>query len=206
MRRTTARDWIYRLLALGVLAGALAALIWLFAFAIQHGATIMAAILAAFATVSASVIVRYFERRNAIEGVRRERLGASYEALASALAGHEMPQRKRDRVIVDFMRGALLYASPAVLGAFRAWRDQLPPEDADWTPAETVANALSFENFVKAMRKDLGVSNWLLEEGDLSRAVLHDFDQYVAIALLHEASDGGEISPTRQSRASARAA
>lgn len=177
MQKREVGQWIFNLAVLGALVGAFAGVVWLFALALREGATVVAAILAALATVTAAVIVRYVERRKELEAARRERLGPVYEQLASVLTGHELPQRKIEKVITDFMRKSLVYASPAVLNAFREWRAGLP-DGGDWPPEVARANALRYEIFVKAMRKDLGVSNWLLQEGDLARAVLADFDEY----------------------------
>jgi hypothetical protein len=56
------------------------------------------------------------------------------------------------------------------------WRDALPQND-DWSQEQTKAMMLKYEAFVKAMRKDLGVSNWGLAEGDLGRAVNSDWQE-----------------------------
>lgn len=83
-----------------------------------------------------------------------------------------MSQPKVTKTVAEFARKGLLYASPVVLKAFRDWRDHLPSEGNT-----TRADALRYERFVKAMRRDLGVSNWMLDDGDLARAVLADFDE-----------------------------
>jgi hypothetical protein len=178
VRKTELGQWIFNFAVLGTLVAAFAAVVWLFALAIREGSTVVAATLAGFATVAAAVIVRYFERRKELEATRRQHMGPLYEQLASALAGHEFTQRKLEKVVTDFTRKSLVYASPAVLKAFREWRQALPDDYEAWPRHAQRANALRYEAFVKAMRKDLGVSNWMLQEGDLGRTVLSDFDEY----------------------------
>ncbi len=87
-----------------------------------------------------------------------------------------MTNRKLEKVMTEYARKSLIYASPAVLSAWREWRDNLPDDDSPQHVQR--ANALRYEAFVKAMRKDLGVSNWMLEPGDLGRAAIRDWDEY----------------------------
>lgn len=177
MRLQSVAQWVFNFFVLALLAGAMAGTGWLFAFAIREGATVVAASLAGLATVAAAVIVRYFERKKALEEARRQRLGPIYEQLASVLAGHDMVQRKREKMIADFTRAALIYAGPQVLKSFREWRDQLPSGE-EWSQAESRANALRYESLVRAMRLDVGMSNRSLAEGDLGRSVLADYDDF----------------------------
>lgn len=155
-----------------------AALVWLVAFAIREGATVVAATVAALATIGAAVVARNYERRKALEATRREHLGPLFEDLASVLAGHDMTDRKREKVLVGFMRKALVYASPGTLHAFRQWRAGIEQLEHEESRPVQLANALRYEAFVRAMRADLGVSNRGLSDGDLARAVLTDFDEY----------------------------
>jgi hypothetical protein len=164
---------ILGIVAMAAMLAGFVATIWLIAYAIRHGATAVAATLAALATVGSALIFRYFERRTKIEAVRREMLGKIYEDLASVQAGHEIPQRRIVKLIPDFFKKGLLYASPDLLKAYREWRDALPEREDEFTRAD----ALRYENFIKAMRADLGVSNFGLQDGDLARTVLRDFDQ-----------------------------
>ena len=167
--------------ALTLVVGAFAAFVWLIALAIREGATVLAAILAAFATVAAALVARHFERRKDVDAARRGALGGLYEDLASVLAGLDMPERKREKVITGFIRKGLIYSSPRTLKAFRDWRASLagmPPDADDWPLHLSHQNMLLYEAFVKSMRKDLGVSNWLLQDGDLGRAMNSDWDDH----------------------------
>jgi hypothetical protein len=72
---------------------------------------VAAALLAAGATVFGAALVRYFDRRRIMDATRREHLSGLYLEMASVLAGQEIPARKRDKVVVDFLKKSLVYAS-----------------------------------------------------------------------------------------------
>jgi hypothetical protein len=188
--------------ALMFVVGAFVAMVWLVALAIREGATVLAAILAAFATVAAATIARHLEGRRGLEATRREYLGPIYENLAGLLAGQTMTARKSEKVATDFVRKALIYASPRTLKAFREWRHNLiglPPNTDDWPKHLALRNALLYEAFVRSMRKDLGVSNFTLQEGDLARSVLNDFDEHYAEVLIEAARFTAETAEVPKS-------
>lgn len=176
MKLAAVGQWIFNLFVFALLGGTVVGMFWLIGKALEKGATVLAASLAAFATVAAAFIVRWFERRKELEATRRQQLGPLFEHLGAVLAGHEATDRKREKILTDYIRKSLMYASPAVLKAWREWRDNLTDDDAP--RHEQRANALRYETFVKAMRKDLGVSNWMLSDGDLGRAAIRDWDEY----------------------------
>jgi hypothetical protein len=159
--------------ALAIIVGGIYALI----VAIRSGSAGSVALLAGVFTVAAALVARYYERRRAMETVRREELGPFYLEMASVLIGHELPGgAEREELLTGFLRKSLLYASPETLEAFRAWRVGLPVVDREWTPREEYENSLLYEAFVKAMRSDLGISNWNLQDGDLARTIRPEFD------------------------------
>lgn len=176
MKRVAVGQWFYNVAAVLLVGLLIAGVFWLFGKAIEKGATVLATSLAALATVAAAFIVRWFERRKELEAARRQHLGPLFEQLGAALAGHEMSPRKVEKVMTEYTRRALMYASPAVLKAWREWRDFVVEDDAPRHLHRE--NALRYEAFVKAMRKDLGVSNWMLEEGDLGRAAVNNWDEH----------------------------
>lgn len=165
--------WFLLGLGLVVLSAVLIGL--LFVIAIRAGSTFGAAFIAAFATVGAAVLVRDFERRRIMETIRRDELGAIYNQMAQVLHGQEMPERKRLKLVDDFLRKSLMYASPATLKAYQAWLTQLPSSEL-WAREDFRPNSLRYEAFVKAMRKDLGIRG--LQDGDLARLRINDFDEY----------------------------
>jgi hypothetical protein len=167
---------IWMALAWVVVIGSLAAVVYVFILAVHHGATVGAALLATGATVGGAWLVRYFERRRVMDDVRRKEIGPLYLELAAVLAGQESTARKREKIILDFQRKCLLYSSAGTLKAFRTWLRALPDGDEDWPPDVARENTLRFEAFVKEMRRDLGISNWQLQDGDLARTVLSDFE------------------------------
>lgn len=159
---------------LGVVTGLTAAVGILFVLAIRAGSTVGAALIAALATVAAAVVVRSFERRKVMEEIRREQLTDVYTEFAQVLHGRTIADEERDQLMLEFMRKSLIYASSETIRAFSTWDSQLPEEGAP--REEWRASSFRYEAFVKAMRKDLGISNWRLREGELIRMGIYDFD------------------------------
>jgi hypothetical protein len=166
------------IIVLGLIVVAFAAAGLLFVVAVRAGSAFWAAFVAALATVGAAGLIRDFERRKSMEALRREELGPIYNQMAQVLHGQEIPEDERLQLIDDFLRKSLVYASPATLKAYRAWYVQLPSEE-DWPKEAFRPNSLRYEAFVKAMRKDLGVRNLGLQDGDLARMRISDFDQFL---------------------------
>jgi hypothetical protein len=167
-------QWAFNFSVIGAVVLVLAGAGWLFAKAIQSGSTFLTAFMAAIATVATVLVGRYHERRKEAEAVRRAELGDVYEKIAGVMSGQVGSPRSQEKMIRDFFRKGLIYAGPSVVSAFRLWRDNL--HDDDSPRAEVRASMLRFESLIKAMRKDLGISNWMLQEGDLLRVALTDFD------------------------------
>lgn len=161
--RKRAGHFVLALLGLGLVVLGIAVVGLLFVLAIRAGSTFGAASIAALATVSAAVFVRDFERRRVMEAIRREQLTTIYTQMAQVLHGQEMPERKRAKLVKDFMERSLVYASPATIKAYLTWFTQLP-SDEEWPKEAFRPNSLRYEAFVKAMRKDLGISNWGLQD------------------------------------------
>lgn len=201
VKKVDLTQWVYTLAAFVLVGGGLLGVLWLFAKAIDRGATVLAAILAAGATVVGAFVVRYWDRKKDGEAARREQLGPLYLDMAAVMAGHGMTDRKREKMILGFMRKSLVYSSPAVLKAFRDWRQGLSDED-DPPPAIAAANMLRYEVMVKAMRKDLGTSNFGMDEGDLLRAALTDFDEYAASGALEPPEGEPTVSSTTRDSSS----
>jgi hypothetical protein len=176
VKKAALSQTVFNFAVLALLAGAIVGVGWLFALAIREGATLLGAFLVGFATVAAALIARYFDRRKEIEAARREHIGSIYEDLASVYAAQDMTDRKREKMNIGFVRKPLIYASPGTLKAFHKWRIAIPDENA--SRHQWRASALRYEAFIKAIRKDLGVSNWMLDDGDLGRVALIDFDEY----------------------------
>jgi LPS O-antigen subunit length determinant protein (WzzB/FepE family) len=163
------------LVGLAFVVGVAAAVGVLFVLAIRAGSTVGAALIAALATVTAALVVRSFERRKVMEEIRREQLSDVYTEFAQVLHGRSASDEERGQLMLEFMRKSLIYASAGTIRAFSEWDSQIPEEGAakeDWK-----ASSLRYEAFVKAMRKDLGISNWRLQEGELIRMGIYDFDQ-----------------------------
>jgi hypothetical protein len=169
-------QWVFNFSVLAVIVLVVAGIGWLFAKAIESGSTFLGAILAAVATVTTVLVGRHHERRKEAEATRRAELGALYEKMAGVMAGQSLTMRAQEKMVTEFVRKAIIYAGPALIAAFREWKVNIPEAD-DPPRAEVRANLIRFEKLIKAMRKDLGMSNWMIEEGDLLRAALLDFDE-----------------------------
>jgi len=110
-----------------------------------------------------------------MEEIRRDQLTDTYVEMAQVLHGREAAQEKRNDVMLDFMQKSLVYASAKTIKAFTAWSAQVPNEK-ETDPKVWRASSLRYEGFVKAMRSDLGIGNRSLQEGDLIRIAVDDFD------------------------------
>jgi hypothetical protein len=134
-----------------------------------------AALIAAMATVVAALVLRGFERQKVMEEIRREQLTDTYVELAQVLHGREVSEGLRQEVMVEFMRKSLVYASSKTIKAFSDWAEKIPDDEEEdlqlWR-----ASSLRYEAFVKAMRADLGISNRRLQEGDLIRIGVEDWE------------------------------
>jgi hypothetical protein len=180
------------LIVLLLVVSGVGAVVFLFILAIRNGSTLGAALLATAATIGGAGLVGLLERRRVMEGIRREEVGSLYLDFASVLTGHEMTGRRREKAILDFQKKCLVYSSATTLKAFREWLRNLPDASSEgWSDQGTLENNLRYEAFIKAMRKDLGISNWNLQDGDLARTVLSDFDEIQARASLASKQSAG---------------
>lgn len=123
-------QWVFNFAVLTAIVLLLAGMGWLFAQAIESGSAFLGAVLASGATVGAVVLGRFHERRKEAEATRRRELGSLYEGMVGSVTGQPFTDRKREKMIVDFMRKTIVYASPGVIKAFRHWRENLPDDDA----------------------------------------------------------------------------
>lgn len=113
MQWKPAVQWVFNFAVLAIIVFALAGVGWLFARAIEQGATFLGAVMAALATVGAVFLSRYNERKKEAESVRRQQLGSIYEEMAAVMAGHERTSRATTKLMTGFMRKGLTYAGPA---------------------------------------------------------------------------------------------
>lgn len=106
-------QWVFNFAVLTAIVLLLAGMGWLFAQAIESGSAFLGAVLASGATVGAVVLGRFHERRKEAEATRRRELGSLYEGMVGSVTGQPFTDRKREKMIVDFMRKTIVYASPA---------------------------------------------------------------------------------------------
>jgi hypothetical protein len=77
-----------------------------------------------------------------------------------------LKSERTDSTIVEFNRNVLLWGSPTVIRAFLAFRSQ------GGTTNPFVLGQM--DKLLGAIRKDLGLSNWRLQKGDLVKLFLKD--------------------------------
>jgi hypothetical protein len=142
------------------------------------------AILAGSATILASIITvvtgKIIERKIEIEGhFRQRKFDQSYELLKliSDLTGQQ-----GDKVVVDddivrrlteWHRNLILFAGPKTIRAYVQWFSNLK------SGHHTLQTVVLMEKFYKALRSDLGISNWRLRDGELAELILRRGDLFV---------------------------
>lgn len=127
--------------------------------------------------MSAALILGYYDQEKDVAQIRRQELGSLYEELSSVMVGQTMAPRKLQKHIESFMRKAVVYASPEVLGRLREFR--LLASAHGESEEINLPMMLAFEALVLAMRKDLAVSNRGISTGDLLRLNITDIDEYL---------------------------
>ncbi len=148
---------------------------------------LIVAILAAAATVLTSTITvvvgRIFERKKEIEAHFRQRKYDQYDELLKLLyeqfdqqvqatsSGDDTSKRLR-----EWQRKLILFAGPKAISAFVVWMTNLKSGNP------TVQTVFLMEDFFKALRSDLGVSNRGIERGLFANLILRHTDVMLAAA------------------------
>lgn len=172
-----------KILAL-VIAGFVGLLVWLFFFVIP--AAIAATLFIGCLTVAGSVGVTLWTTRNRrlsdIEKDHRLQRARVYEELfeniftvfMSAKLEIEPPSEdKMIRYMFDFNRRVILWGSPHILKSWGEFRT-LAPEGSRLSEERNLEVLVALENFLLAVRKDLGHSNEGLTTGDLLHVFVND--------------------------------
>jgi hypothetical protein len=168
-------------IAVAILAAGAAAVVW-FLLAIigvlpQLDPNVASAIVAAFAGLVVLVLGQIFNRNRQIAEAHRDKKVEVYAKFGQLLIDLQQATKqgkadellKSDRVynsIVDFNRDVLLWGSPSVIRAFLDYR----VESNVTGPLVLV----KMDRMLRAIRKDLGLSNWRLQQGDLVKLCLQD--------------------------------
>lgn len=159
------------------------------AFVVQLRAsdpTVAAAIIAAFGAVLLALVTVWNERRKAIREAHREKKIQVYGLFVDMIFGsiernvlktgtdeEHFGSKEFLASMIKFKRDLVFYGSPAVIKAFNAFL--AVPNDV-----ATHDNALqrlgTVETLLRAVRADVGLSNFGLSKGDLHRLYVNDYD------------------------------
>ncbi len=139
--------------------------------AIVAGAVALASILFAFLR-ERSKAIREAHRENKIE-VYNQFFDIIFDLIKNPEKSNELENIDRSSPIVqklmDISRGALLYGSPRVVLAFAEWRTSSIHSSSD-----KVAPLRSIGKILLAMRSDIGLSNWGLNELNVHQIYVTD--------------------------------
>jgi hypothetical protein len=139
-------------------------------------------LLTAFTTVIVATVTlafgRYFERKKEIEAHFRDKKIAIYDEFLKQF--FKLYYESSDTMTVDFLREwqrqAFLWGGANVLNSFLTWRVHLGLGKPD---AKTM---FLMEDFFRALRKDIGLSNRGLNRGSFIRMILKHPDLFFAMA------------------------
>lgn len=187
-------DWKQFLLGLTlivVLGAVVAYLAWasfraFAALETQVAVAILSALTAVLIAILSAFLSRLFERRAAAEEEQQTRRIPVYEEFVSGLlkgmgaTTHKDHRKPVDELAMvslmgDFTEKALVWGSGDVL---RAWLDfrAASMSLSEGTSNDAVAPLQNLEKLFLALRRDLGLSNKGLAEGDLLRLFINDLD------------------------------
>lgn len=129
----------------------------------------------------AVLVQRDREMRVEAQRAHWEAIGPVYEGLMARFTGdagglHEDEGAEPDKFFKDAQRKLLLYASSPVIREWVKLRINVSDEDSD---DENLDGLMAFEDFVLAIRKELGHNNSALERGDTLRVYVNDVDAAV---------------------------
>lgn len=146
---------------------------------------IFVGILAASATVLAATITvvvgRLLERKREIESHFRQRKFDQYDELLKLLYsffGQDAQAAPNDDVVkqlMEWQRKLILFSSPKTIQAYAAWMTNVKNQDL------TIRTLMLMETFFKALRADLGISNFGLRDGDFTHLFLRHAHLYAAL-------------------------
>lgn len=158
------------LLGLALIVG----FVYLLIRATKEAPAVVGSIVTAGGAVLAVVAGRIWEKRQALEQARRERIAPSYSGLVEMFWGAMHGQDVDEQFFHDWTRNVLLWGPEPVIVAFNAWRASLPDEGED----VGLTTMHAFERMLYAIRDDLGNRRGKLGEGDLLRMFINDYDDF----------------------------
>ncbi len=142
---------------------------------------VMAAVVTgSFSVIAAAFVVvfgRHLERKKEIEISYRQKRTELYDEFLSKI--FSAFTKGSDRVenmaqaFRDFNTKAVLWASPNVLKAYYALNKTFQSEKS------LISKLHDLESFLQILRHDLGLSNKDLNQGDILRIFINDYDEYI---------------------------
>lgn len=188
--QATRHLWLGVLLLGGVLAGLFLAAKWLIGSLAVLDARLSAGLITASATVVVAVVSilvsKHLEVKTTIRARLREKKEPIYKELIDFIfdvtfaqkLGKEMPsETQMIAVMTKTTRDLVIWGSPDVVKAFSNFK-RISQVYAG-TPALTTKLMFGVEDLFKAIRKDLGHGDFLLQRGDILRLYINDVDTFL---------------------------
>ena len=94
------------------------------------------------------------------------------------------------RGIQDFTKNAILWGDGSVIHETSRWLEILRNQN----PPDVIAAMKQIEPVLKAIREDLGHSNKKIEEGDILRLFIVDYDETIAKSRLTKEDNGSNVA------------
>lgn len=163
-------------MGLVILLGLLGAAGWLVYTSIAKAPGVVAAVVASLGALFGIFVQRYMEQQREEERHRRERMAPIYEQLVETFYTGVSSGKTDEKELQDFFaklaQRLLIWGKPEILGAWNGWRSQ-----AGDLEEGSAVSLLIFEQFMYAMRADLGHDDKQLGPGDLLRVFINDIDE-----------------------------
>lgn len=138
------------------------------------------------------VLGKYYERAKEAESHFRQRKIEIYDEFLKRFLLLFFDEKKGDEDLVPFLqewqRKLIVWGGPNVLAAFITWKQHLAAGNPD---ARTV---FLMDEFFKAMRADIGLSNRGLGKGFFSTVILRNADIFLAAAKANPGISLAEIA------------
>ena len=139
----------------------------------------------AIITVISVLLSKFYERRAEIRKDQFHDKVKVYQKFTTKIIGEillnnnqtpdDKKQQKLDPVFREFVQDMVLWGSGESLHEASKWITSLRIQGLD--EQKIYENLFLFENFLLAIRKDLGHSNQKIQKGDLLRLFIKDFDE-----------------------------
>jgi hypothetical protein len=158
--------------ALAVLLGLVVGVGWLVYTSIDKAPGVVAAVVASLSAVCGLFVQRFLEQQREEERHRRERMAPTYEQLVETFYRGTSRGHANDEELQEFFtqlaQRLLIWGKPEILRAWNHWRAGV----ADLEEGSPLS-LLTFEQFIYAMRADLGHDDKELHAQGVGRTARH---------------------------------